>query len=273
MEVAKADEFKVGDIVFAEQPGYMPWPATLLEKLEHGGLVQYICTNDYMRVSYQKMWPYNHQHKKIIVTKEALEYEDFREAILMTERLKGCSDDDAVDYVWQEMHPGAVHVPKKPADISPVPVPVGAQRQIELDYVHKVRKQSNSLRVETQFVQEINTLRRCLTIGYKDYEAAHAAFEQLLQMPVSQLLLVRNFEGVDSIRQLCRFAPTLEPQTDNGNGNANAAIVIRSQANKLMARFVSCFKRPYTKPDFWSEFTWLSDTYMRYTVEFFPKCG
>ncbi|BFF91077.1 uncharacterized protein DMAD_09443 [Drosophila madeirensis] len=271
MEVAGADKFNVGDIVFAEQPGYMPWPATLLEKFEHGGMVKYICTNDLMRVSYQKMWPYNLKQKELIVTKEALEFEDFCEAILMTERLKGCSDDEAVDYVWQVMHPGAVYVPKKPADISPVPVPVCAQKQIDLAYVHKVRKQSNSLRVETQFVNEINTLRRSLTIGYKNYEAAHAAFEQLLQMPVSQLLLVRNFEGVDSIRQLCRFAPTLEPQTDNGN--ANAAIVVRSQAIKLMTRFVSCFKRPYTKPDFWSEFTWLSDTYMRHTVEFFPKCA
>ncbi|XP_022227267.2 uncharacterized protein LOC111077339 [Drosophila obscura] len=267
MDIAGAGKFNAGDIVFAEHCGYIPWPGRLIEKKRHTGLIQFVCTNDRKRISYRKMWPYNFRQKKIFVTKEALEYEDFREAILMTERLMGRNDDDSVHYVWQVMHPGAEHTAKEPSTSSVPPATGRTQRQIELAYVQKVRKQSSSLRVETQFVDEINTLRRCLTINYKNYEAAHAAFQQLLKMPVSQLLLVRNFEAVNSIRQLCRFTPTTEPQT----GNGDAASVVRSQANKLMSRFVSCFKLPYTKPDFWSEFIWLSDSYMRYTVDFFPN--
>ncbi|XP_026842924.1 uncharacterized protein LOC113567382 [Drosophila persimilis] len=270
----------------------MPWPGRLIRKDEQIAVVMFICTNDCKKISYRKIWPYDDEQKKKYVTKEALDYEDFRLAILMTERLVGGNDTDIINYVWQVMHPGAENTSQA---VAPAPAPATAPatatatapstapstsgaaaavaapattlREIELAYMRKVHHEGSSLRVERQFVGEINKLIKCLTIGYKNYDEALAAFEQLLKMPVSKLLLLRNVQAVDCIRLLCRFAASMEADTVN----RDAAIMVKSQANKLMAGFIACFELPYTKDDFWSEFIHLSEVYLRYTMEFMPR--
>ncbi|XP_002137506.3 uncharacterized protein [Drosophila pseudoobscura] len=290
MENAEAGKFEVEDIVFAEYREYLPWPGRIIRKHEQSAVVLFISTNDCQKISYSKIWPYDDEQKKKYVTKESLDYDDFRLAILMTEQRMGGKDTDILNYVWQVMHPGAENTspsvalaPSPAPATAPAPAPSTApstsgaaaaiaapgthQREIELAYMRKVHQESSSLRVERQFVGEINKLLKCLTIGYKNYDEALAAFEQLLQMPVSKLLLLRNFEAVDCIRLLCRFAASVEAHTVN----RDAAIMVKSQANKLMAGFIACFELPYTKDNFWSEFVHLSEVYMRYTMEFMPR--
>ncbi|KAH8267286.1 hypothetical protein KR018_002237, partial [Drosophila ironensis] len=247
-----------GQFVFAQKYGYMTWPARLESKLSTTAIVMFISTEDKHRIPYAKIWPYNRSTRKEFVTQEFLEYEEFRDAIYLAERMiagvNGCQflNDDS----WSLAAIPKGYLPSIPK--------AGAltKEQRELAYLLEVRKERDSLHVEVKFIDEINKLRSSLTITRQDYASASLAFHELLELPVCQLLLVRNFEAVNSVRRLCHFAlrepsPRLLPQVHH----------VRTLARKLMGRFAACVPLPYNTPDFWSEFSMLSGIYRRYTVE------
>ncbi|KAL7726992.1 hypothetical protein ACLKA6_010035 [Drosophila palustris] len=225
-----AGKFNEGDYVFAEKRGYLPWPGRLIDKSNcRRGIVQFIYTFDRHRIPYTKIWPYNEEYKIKFITKQALEYEEFLEAIRETESIINTKN------------------------IAPAP------SEEELRFLHEVRQQRDSLNVEPLFIGEINKLRSNLTTRHQNYAIAQQAFEQLLKLPISQLLLVRSREAVESIRWLCHF---VHWETEN---QAEVQLV-RDKANELMERFAFVFRQPFSEPDFWSEFCKLSDLYMRYTT-------
>ncbi|KAH8382126.1 hypothetical protein KR009_002018, partial [Drosophila setifemur] len=246
-----ADSFSEGDIVFAQKRGYMVWPGMLLAKHSRAGLVQFMSTNDRHHIPYGKIWPYDDRSKKQFVTSQGLEYEEFREAMSISESiLYGCGLSDGTDWRLIKAH-------EEPRISKDLALPQGIR---EVIYVQQVRKQRDTLHVEGEFIREINALRSSLTRNKQDYPSAQLAFNQLQALPLSQLLLVRNFEAVDAILQLCRFTSE-DPQ------KAKEAKRVRALANILLTRFASHFMLPYTTSGFWSEFCLLSGIYRRYTVD------
>lgn len=203
--------------MFAQKVGYIPWPAKLLEVSQGSqvGLVQFVYSNDCHTISYRKLWPYNEQTKQQFATKETLEYIEFAKAILMADKIS----------------------------------------ESELRFLYEVRLQRDTLHVEPHFIEQVNRLRRSLTVQQKDYPNARLAFQQLLQMSISQLLLIRNREAVESIRLLCRFV-------HHEASDPNEPVVVRQLANRLMQRYGAHFDTG----NFWSQYCKLSNIYMRYTV-------
>lgn len=212
-----SDSFQVGDLVFAQKTGYIPWPSKLIEVSQgrQVGLVQFVYTNDYHTLSYRKLWPYNEQTKQQFVTKENLEYNEFAEAMWMAEKTS----------------------------------------ENELRFLHEVRQQRDTLHVEPLFIDQVNQLRRSLTVQQKHYPLAQLAFQRLLQLPLSQLLLIRNREAVESIRLLCRFV-------HHEATNPDEPELVRQLANRLMKQIAAHFDTA----NFWSQYCELCSIYMRHTV-------
>ncbi|KAH8358559.1 hypothetical protein KR093_000887, partial [Drosophila rubida] len=216
--------FGVGDIVFAQAKGYLPWPGKVISIYNRlSARVEFIYTDDLSDVPYKKIWPYNDATRKEFITSEKLAYEPFAIAIYMTERMLNTFPTDE-----------------------------------ELRLLLAVRQQRDTLSVEPQFIAQINILRSTLSKTNQNYTLALQAFEILLEMPVSQLLLIRNREAVESIGLLCRFA-NYEPE------NQCNVQLVRGKAKQLMQRFAAVFPQPYRKPNFWSEYCMLSGIYRRHT--------
>ncbi|ALC46578.1 CG7946, partial [Drosophila busckii] len=170
---ASAVNFLVGDLVFAQMTGYIPWPARLLDNShERQAKVQFVLTQGIYKVTYAKLWPYNEQSKARFVTADTLAYEDFSDAMRESEQM--CEG--------------------------------SKQKKWELDFVYELRRQRALLEVEPFFIQQVNQLRRTLTRQNQNYAAAQLAFQELLEMhQLSPLLMLRNKEAVDAIKELCRF--------------------------------------------------------------------
>lgn len=205
----------MGDFVFAKKIGYIPWPARVIEVSSQVSLVQFLYTNDYHSVSYRKLWPYNEQTRAKFVTGQTLNYAEFGKAIRLVEKIS----------------------------------------EHELRFLHKLRQQRETLHVEPQFVEQVNQLRSSLTVQHQNYAQAQLAFQQLLQLPLSQLLLIRNREAVESIRLLCRYV-------QHDASNLDGPVLVRESANRLMQRFAEQFNTS----QFWSQYCKLCGIYMRYTV-------
>ncbi|XP_030371159.1 uncharacterized protein LOC115621607 [Scaptodrosophila lebanonensis] len=270
--VVTAETLAIGDIVFAKKCGYIPWPAKIIAKHSRASLVQFMSTNDRHRIRYSKIWPYNEYTKSEFITRETLDYEEFREAVFITERIRGVTEEGIIDAVMELLSPieESLVLSSQPSPTIPdQPSPL-SQEQLDLSYVYHVRQQSDSLNVEPQFIKQINRLRSSLTLTDQNYLNAQAAFLELQHLPISQLLLIRNYDAVDTIRQLCRFRvpyseedeltadDLAELQQDSQN--------VRTQANHLFVHFASKFKQPFSQPNFWSEYCRLTSIYRRYTV-------
>ncbi|XP_064550845.1 uncharacterized protein LOC135436978 [Drosophila montana] len=239
-EATSADSFKVDEIVFAQKYGYIPWPAKLIDKSNsRNGLVQFVLTNDRHLIPYGKIWNYNEQSKRQFVTRQTMDYEDFRTAIYIAE------------YLVQK----ALETRTAAASCSRV-----EPSQQELNFLQEVRKQRSTLHVEPLFIGQVNKLRSSLTQRQQNYAAAQLAFQELLELPISQLLLVRNQEAVESIRLLCRFV-------NCAPANPADPALVRELAGRLIRRFANVFTQPFTMPDFWCEYCMLAGIYRRHTVE------
>ncbi|EDV91490.1 uncharacterized protein LOC6568282 [Drosophila grimshawi] len=230
MEMAKAtpaDSSKRGDLVFAQKRGYMPWPAKLIDNSDRlCGLVQFVNTNDRHLIPYAKIWTCNQRSKQEFITLQALQCEEFYEAILATELI----------------------------DSQP---PKGKQQQ-ELLLLDTLLLYRNTLHVEPQFIEQVNKLRRCLTRHRQDYAAAQLAFQKLLELkPFSRLLLVRNREAVESIRKLVGFVNHTRP-------NPNEPQMVRYLAKRLIRRFAGVFSISTNISNFWSSYYMQADIYRRH---------
>ncbi|XP_030573633.1 uncharacterized protein LOC115771887 [Drosophila novamexicana] len=242
-EATSADSFKMDEIVFAQKYGYIPWPAKLIDKSNsRNGMVQFVLTNDRHLIPYGKIWIYNEQSKRQFVTRQTTDYEDFRRAIYIAEYL--------VQRALDTSTAAAANAPC--LRISP--------SQQELHFLQEVRKQRSTLQVEPLFIGQVNKLRSSLTQRQQNYAAAQLAFQELLELPISQLLLVRNQEAVESIRLLCRFV-------NCAPANPADPALVRELAGRLIKRFAKVFTQPFTMPDFWCEYCMLAGIYRRHTVE------
>lgn len=209
--------YQVGDLVFAKKLGYMPWPAKVIDVCQDRQLilVLFLYTDDYHKVTYRKLWPYNEQTKAKFVTRQNLDYTEYGKAITMAEGI----------------------------------------REHELGILHEVRNQRDTLHTEAVFIEQVNHLRSSLKVHQQNYIRAQLAFQRLLQLPLSQLLLIRNREAVESIRLLCRYV-------QHEAENPEEPRLVRTMAKRLMNRFASHFKTS----QFWSHYCNLYHIYMRYTV-------
>lgn len=203
--------------MFAKKIGYMPWPAKVIEVWQdrQAALVLFLYTNDYHNISYRKLWPYNELTRVKFVTKQTLDYTEFGKAITMAEKI----------------------------------------REHELRLLHEVREQRDTLHMEAVFIEQVNHLRSSLKVHQQNYTQAQLAFQRLLQLPLSQLLLIRNREAVESIRLLCRYV-------QHEAADLEEPKLVRAMAKRLMKRFASHFKTS----QFWSHYCKLYHIYMRYTV-------
>ncbi|XP_017111009.1 uncharacterized protein LOC108134988 [Drosophila elegans] len=184
---------------------------------------------------------YDDRSKEQFITSQNMEYEEFREAICIAEKLRsGNVDVNSEGAGWQLASPKEVLPPPL---INP---PLKSnEADWKLNYLRQVRMERESLGIEVKFIHEINILRHSLTLRKQDYPSALWAFHQLEDLVLSELLLVRNFGAVEAVRHLCRFA-SAQPQ-ERGDK-------VKNLANQLMDRFALHFKLPSTSPDFWSEY-------------------
>ncbi|XP_017057248.1 uncharacterized protein LOC108098669 [Drosophila ficusphila] len=256
MEKSIFDSFCERDLVFAQATGYVPWPGILTKKLPRAGEVLFMCTNDSKSIPYEKIWPYDDHSKERFITHDNMEYEEFREAICIAEKLQsGDVDIRSEGAGWQLVSPLEL-LPRGAR--SPFQVP--RQANWGLKYVRQVRMEVESLSVEVRFIKEINALRSSLTLRNRDFPSALRAFQELQELALSELLLVRNFGAVEAVYRLCRFA-SAHPQF------LLEAEQVRSLAKQLMARFALHFKQPFSSSNFWSEYCLRSGTYRNYTVD------
>ncbi|XP_016972112.1 uncharacterized protein LOC108039576 [Drosophila rhopaloa] len=252
MENSAADSFRERDFVFAQAPGYVPWPGILTRKDLRTGMVLFMCTNETKSIPYQKIWRYDDRSKEQFITSQNMEYEEFREAICIAEKLRSGDVDVNCDGAgWQ-----LVSLP----DVLAPTIINQNRKDWQLNYVRQVRLERESLSAEVKFIHVINVLRGSLRLRKQDYPSALCAFQQLQGLVLSELLLVRNFGAVEAVHHLCRFASE-QPQ------DQKEAKKVKSLANKLMERFELHFKPPFNSPDFWSEYCLRSKIYRSYTVD------
>ncbi|KAH8406576.1 hypothetical protein KR215_007943, partial [Drosophila sulfurigaster] len=217
------DELKVGDIVFAKSRGHIAWPAKLIGRVNKTvARVEYILPEEKSDVLYKNIWLYNDANKKQFITKENLSYEAFATSIYYTERLLNT-------------------------------FPIYDDQRL----LHQMLQQRDTLSVEPQFIAEINKLRSSLTKTSQNYNMALQAFAELLEMPQSQLMLVRNPEAVESIGKLCRF---VQPESKN----QMVVEIVRNKAKQQMQRFAAAFPKPYRKENFRDEYRLLRAIYSRH---------
>ncbi|KAH8311676.1 hypothetical protein KR044_007451, partial [Drosophila immigrans] len=217
--------FNVGDIVFAQVTGYLAWPAKLIDTSnKRMARVEFILTEDKHDVPYKRIWLYNDASRKQFITSDQLSYEPFSTAIYVTEQMLNTFPSDE-----------------------------------EMRFLLQMRQQRDTLTVEPQFIAQINILRSALNKTHQNYTLALQAFKDLLEMPLSQLLLIRSREAMESIGLLCRFASCKPEHQFNVQ-------LVRQKAKMLMQRFAAFFPRPYRKPNFWLEYCMLAGIYRRHTA-------
>ncbi|KAH8357428.1 hypothetical protein KR084_001309, partial [Drosophila pseudotakahashii] len=252
-----ADCFSERDFVFAQATGYVPWPGILKKKLFRAGVVGFMFTNDTKVIPYEKIWPYDDRRKAQFITSQNMEYEEFREAICIVEKLRsGDVDLNTEGGGWQLVSPEELPTGK--------PIALEQSRaNWELNYVREVRLEHESLSVEVEFIHVLNVLRSSLTQKKQDYPSALWAFQELQGLALSELLLVRNFEAVEAMHHLCRFAST-QPQ------DRLMAYQVKNLAIQQMKRFASHFKQSLGTEDFWSAYCLRSRIYRNHTVDIKP---
>nr|XP_017007709.2 uncharacterized protein LOC108064627 [Drosophila takahashii] len=215
-------------------------------------------TNETKVIPYEKLWPYDDRSKAQFITSQNMEYEEFREAICIVEKLRSGDVDISTEGAgWQLVSPEELP-PGMPFSLEQ------SRADWELNYVREVRLERDSLSVEGKFIHVLNVLRSSLTLKKQDYPSALWAFQELQELALSELLLVRNFEAVEAMHHLCRFAST-QPQ------DRLCADQVKNLAIQQMERFASHFKQSFGTQDFWSEYCLRSRIYRSHTVDIKPN--
>ncbi|XP_050745088.1 uncharacterized protein LOC108036896 isoform X2 [Drosophila biarmipes] len=258
MENPTSDSLREFDFVFAQAAGYVPWPGILQRKLLCTGVVQFMLTNGRQSIPYAKIWPYDDRSKEQFITSQNMKHKAFCKAIFIIEKLRSDNVDVLSESADWEL--------ESPLEVPPGKCPALEQRRAEweLNYVREVRLERDSLVVEAKFIQELNVLRRSLTVRKQVYPSALLALQELQGLALSELLLVRNFGAVEAINSLCSFA-SAQPQ------DRQEAEQVKSLANQLMHRFASHFKQPFSTSDFWSEYCLRSKIYRSHTADIKPN--
>ncbi|XP_070143501.1 uncharacterized protein [Drosophila kikkawai] len=137
-------------------------------------------------------------------------------------------------------------------------------QEISIKYVQFLRSNRDSLNggVEKKFIELVNVLRSSLKINQKDYPSAVLALQELHEMTFSELLLVRNFEAVNSIYCISFL--------DTSHQNYVEAAQVKVLAKQLINRFDLVFDLPDINGPFIDYLRSLSSIYMRYTYALEP---
>lgn len=273
--------------MFAQANGYIPWPGKLVGKHSRHGLVDFLGTDDSRRILYSKIWPYCDDSKSRFITRENLEYPQFRDAILIAESLSSDLRDnsdccyrvlikeDLEEEPDQEKASQEEFEQEKPGSEEPAyeeprleehsEGEIGSRESDVLEYLENLRNDRKSLEggVEQKFIEQVNFLRRSLKSNLQDYPSAVMALHELHDMRFSELLLVRNYPAVNSIYLICHL------HTDHAD--YIEAAEVKLLATHLMSRFASAFNLPDIPSDFMDDLRSLSNIYRRYTYEFEPK--
>ncbi|KAH8241969.1 hypothetical protein KR038_006293, partial [Drosophila bunnanda] len=311
------DSFSEGDLVFAKAVGYIPWPGIIMTKESLHSMVNFLGSDDTRRIENSKIWPYSESNKEKYITSLNLEYIEFRDAILIAEKLSfkvdGNKENGAYNYrvlsqsdlqELQEQEKDSQEVAKqdeakakKPSqnetneeeldkdetEEDPGKEPPGVAEPGEegpdmeeptqeadnleeemIKYVQALRSDHKSLNdgIELKFIQLVNLLRHSLRTNQKDYPSALFALEELHGMTFSELLLVRNFEAVNSIYHICYL--------DTAHRNYSEAAEVQLSAKQLIFRFAPLIRLSVPMEHFMDQFRSLSSIYRRFVSELNP---
>ncbi|KAH8293683.1 hypothetical protein KR054_002933, partial [Drosophila jambulina] len=279
-----ADSFSEGDLVFAKAKGYIAWPGIIVAKKSLYAMVNFLGSDDMRRISNAKIWPYSEDSKAQFITREYLDFKEFRDAILIAEKLSSDIDGNKENVPGKEEASHEKSGMKEPGQEEPSHEKSGMeepgkedpdkeeasqeeprqQGDMMIEYVKVLRENHDSLNggVEKKFIDLVNLLRHSLRTNHKDYPSAMLALQDLHEMTFSELLLVRNFEAVNSICYVCYL--------DTAHSNYDEAARVKLLAKQLMTRIAAVFGLPGTIGPFMDNFRSLSTIYRRFTYEFDP---
>ncbi|XP_052834813.1 uncharacterized protein LOC128251725 [Drosophila gunungcola] len=114
------------------------WAFHQLEDLVLSELLLVLLVNNRRSIPYHKIWMYDDRSKEQFITSQNMEYEEFREAICIAEKLRSGNVDVNSGAGWQLASP------------------------------KEVRMERESLGIEVKFIHEINILRHSLTLRKQD---------------------------------------------------------------------------------------------------------
>ncbi|KAH8246877.1 hypothetical protein KR032_002595, partial [Drosophila birchii] len=290
-----ADSFIEGDLVFAKAKGYIAWPGIIVAKQRLYSTVTFLGSDDTRRIENAKIWPYSESSKSKFITQKYLDFLEFREAILIAENLsnnvKGNKENGAYCYRLlnkidlHEQHGEEIEIQGEARQEEVGPKEASQEKSNEKDpgkeeackkeygkkeaemmitYLKGLRSDQDSLNggVEKKFIELVNNLRHSLRTNQKDYPAALLTLHELHEMTFSELLLVRNFEAVNSIYHVCYL--------DTAHRNYNEANQVKLLAKQLITHFASVIRMSDTIGHFMDHFRLLSSIYSRFIYEFEP---
>ncbi|KAH8361109.1 hypothetical protein KR200_007354, partial [Drosophila serrata] len=310
------DSFSDGDLVFAKAIGYISWPGIIVEKQSLHSIVNFLGSDDTRKIENIKIWPYSERNKGKFITAVNLEYEEFRDAIVIAEKLSFRLDPNKENGAYfyrvlsqsdrqelqeqdkerqEETRPKEASPPneeesskdvtreeeldkdeaskeatgiKEPVEEKPHKEPPIQEaenlKEEMIEYVRVLRSDHKSLDggIENKFIVLVNLLRRSLKINQKDYPSAVFALQELHGMEFSELLLVRNFEAVNSIYHVCYL--------DTAHQNYKEAVQVQLMAKQLIFRFAPLIRLSDSVQNFMDQFRSLSSIYRRFISEFEP---